>query len=71
MLKGLAPAAERYLDEEGGGEEESPATILPDGTIDVTPIDRKKVKMRAKEVVQPFLALCTVFFFSLVVLGVF
>lgn len=52
VLKGLAPAAEAYLDGDGEGEEEEgQATILPDGTIDVTPIDRTKVKVRWKEVI--------------------
>ena len=49
MLKGLAPAAEQYLDEEEEEEEErgeSQATVLPDGTIDVTPIDRTRNKVR-------------------------
>lgn len=56
VLKGLAPAAEVYLDEEGEGEEEeSPATILPDGTIDVTPVF-KKVRGRTKDMVWPSLA---------------
>lgn len=49
VLKGLAPAAEPVgEDEEGENEEgsEDQATVLPDGTIDVTP---RKKPVRAEQ----------------------
>lgn len=40
VVRGLAPAAERQTDGEAGG---SGATVLPDGTIDVTPLPKETV----------------------------